>query len=178
MNKHVVEWSVLIAALVMVQAFEIGVISTMPKFFAPISFLAIFLTYSAVTRSWFSAAGLALFFGGFSALGSAVSSMIFVSAALVATLICKSIVTAFTLENRRSFSYLCVLTGFLMKIWIFVVSSSRGEPVSFTWYYFFHLILNSSLMFALGWFLFPVLIKWDEIFGHEANDARELRPQL
>lgn len=178
MNKHVAEWMLLVVLLVLIQGMEIGIFSDMPRFFAPISLLSIFLTYCAVTRTWFSAAGLAVFFAGFSSLSSAVNSMTFISAGLVATLICKSIVTAFTLENRRSFSYLCVLTSVLMKVWIFVVSSSKGQPVSFTWYYFFHLILNSALMYALGWFLFPVLIKWDEVFGHEADDARELRPQL
>lgn len=178
MNKHVTEWLLLLLVLSVLQGLEIGILSEMPKFFAPISFLAIFLTYSAVTRSWFIAAGLAIFFSGFSALSSAVSSMILILGGLAATLICKSIVTAFTLENRRSFSYLCVLTTVLLKTWIFAVSSSRGEPVSFTWYYFFHLILNSALMFGLGWFMFPALIKWDEMFGHEADEARELRPHL
>ena len=178
MNKHVVEWFVLIVLLILIQGMEIGLFSDMPRFFAPVCLLSIFLTYCAVTRNWFSAAGLAIFFSGFSSLSSAVPSVMLISAGLVATLICKSIVTAFTLENRRSFSYLCVLTSILIKIWIFVVSSSKGQPVSFTWYYFFHLILNSALMYALGWFLFPVLIKWDEVFGHEADDARELRPQL
>ncbi|HVJ63776.1 MAG TPA: hypothetical protein VM901_00830 [Bdellovibrionota bacterium] len=178
MNKHVVEWSLLVVILAVLQAFEIGVISELPHFFAPISLLAIFLTYSAVTRSWFVAAGLCLFFSTFSSLASSVAPMVYISAAFVATLVCKSIVTAFTLENRRSFSYLCVLVTVLMKAWIFTISSSRGQPVSMTWYYFFHLILNSSLMFAIGWFMFPMLIKWDEMFGHEAEDARELRPGL
>jgi hypothetical protein len=178
MNRRFVEWLCLIFGLAILQGLEIGILSEYPYIFAPISFLAIFLTYSAVTRSWFSAAGLCLFFATYASLSSAVAPMIFISAAFVATLTCKSIVTALTLENRRSFSYLCVLTAVIMKAWIFAVSSSRGQPVSLTWYYFFHLILNSSLMFALGWFLFPALIKWDEVFGHEAEDARELRPQL
>lgn len=178
MNKHVVEWTLLIFVLAILQGLEIGILSEMPRFFAPISFLSIFLAYSAVTRAWFAAAGLAIFFSGFAALSSAVESMVLISGALASTLVCKSIVTAFTLENRRSFSYLCVLISVLVKAWIFVVSESRGQAVSFTWYYFFHLILNSALMFGLGWFLFPLLIKWDEVFGHEANDARELRPQL
>lgn len=178
MNRHVVEWLALLAALSILQAFEIGVISRIPYFFAPISLLAICLTYSAVTRSWFVSAGLCLFFASFASLSSAVSPIIFISAAFVATLVCKSIVTAFTLENRRSFSYLCALVAVGMKTWIFAVSSSRGQPISFTWYYFFHLILNTGLMFVIGWFSFPILIKWDAIFGHEAEDARELRPHL
>jgi len=51
-------------------------------------------------------------------------------------------------------------------------------PVAITWNYVFHFILNPALTYFIGWLMFPLLIKWDDFFGHETDDARELKPGL
>lgn len=176
-QKKYLVWPILLFLFWLAQALEISLVHIPVLRFAHIHLTPILCIYIALTRSWGKIALLSAVFGILAIPAVGYPASIYVAVLMWTSLGTKGVVSALALEGRRPFSMMVFASHAFLRIltWFLLRNIGQALPLGIT----LHWTLLSALTAAvLGWFLFPIFVAWDDFFEHEADEARDLNPNV
>jgi len=175
-QKKFAEWPILLFMIMLTQTAELA-LHNLPLFSGYVHLIPIMIAYIALTRSWYTLMLLTVIFAYIGSATIGYSMGIYLAVQMWTAMVLKSFVYAFALEGRRPFTGMVVASSLFAKIltWFFLKSFHLSQPLS-------HMVLSLPLTLLmaglLAWLLFPVFVAWDNYFEHEAEDARDLDPNI
>ena len=175
-QKNTFEWPILLTILWIVQSFEISILH-LPFGLGSIHVIPVLIVYVALTRRWGQIAVLAFVFAFIGSPTIGYPATIYIGVQIWTALVTRGIVSGLALEGRRPFTVLVAGSHLFSKFltWFVLKTVAKALPWTDT---LFHGSLTCITAAALGWFLFPLFVGWDEFFEHEADEARELNPNV
>ena len=173
-QKRFAEWPVLIVLIWLAQALEVSLLR-LPAPFGSFHLPPIIIIYLALTRSWPSLAMLSFLFAVAGAATVTQPGEIYIASQLWTAFATKAVVTAFRLEGRFAFTALVAGAHIINKILVLILLANRNIDVDLLTS-ILSVVFGTFPAVLLGWFLFPIFMRWDLYFMHEPAESRELNP--
>ena len=175
-QKKVLEWPLLILILWLSQSMEISLLR-LPGPLGSFHIPPVLIVYLALTRSWGSLTLLAFVFSYLGSTSVSHSASIYIASQVWTALATKSVATALALEGRPQFTMLVVGSHIVSRLLTHVLLAYLGQNAD-VFSFVSYTLIGALPAALLGWLLFPLFMEWDRYFGHEADDSRELNPDL
>jgi hypothetical protein len=137
----------------------------------------VLIVYLALTRSWGVLTLLAFVFSYLGSTSVSHSTAVYIAAQVWTALATKGVATALALEGRPQFTMLVAGSHIMSRILTHLLLVYIGQGADF-WTFLSYTVLGTLPAALLGWLLFPLFMEWDRYFGHEADESRELNPDL
>ncbi len=175
-QKKIFEWPLLFLILVLIQAIEISLLD-LPLGLSTLHFIPVLSIYIALTRSWGQILLLSFVLGILGSPAIGYPAAIYISVLAWTALTTKAVVSALALEGRRPFVGLTAASHIFSRLLTWALLKNIGSALPFST--MFQWMIGSTLTTSfLAWVLFPYFVAWDEYFEHEADEARELNPNV
>lgn len=173
-QKFIFEIPILVLMFWIWQSFELSFLQ-IPWRGGALQLIPVVLTYVALTRSWTMLTLVSLLFLNVQSFTSGYSAPLIVALGLWTALMTRLFAKEFAVEGRWKFSFLAIGAFAFNKLLVFV--SMRYQDLNCPLSSFIQSLGISSLAhFLLAYAMFPFMIVWDEFFGHEVAESRDLNP--
>jgi len=175
-QRRVTEWPLFLTLLSCAQIAELSFLQ-MPFNLGSVHLIPVLCAYIALTRKWRHIAWLSLLLAIVGASSVGYSGLVYFAVLLWTALLTKIVVGALALEGRTSFTLLVMGAHIFAKLLVWILLKHGGSALPFPR----ALLGIFATLFPAGlaaYLLFPLFVKWDEYFEHEADDARELNPNV
>lgn len=174
-QKKFFEWPLLLLSMLVLQVLEVGFLHL--PVLGSLQITPILIIYITLSRGWGKLAGLSFLFASLASTWVAYPAPVFIGVQVWTALVTKAVVYGLALEGRNPFVFLVAGSNVFYRVLAWVLLRGASEALPF-WDMLLHTFLTSLSSALLAWLLFPVFIWWDEYFEHEAEDARELNPNV
>lgn len=175
-QKKFIEWPLLILLLWIAQSLEISLLR-LPGVLGSFHVTPVLIVYLALTRSWPTLTILAFVFSVLGSTSVSHAIAVYIAAQMWTALVTKSVATALALEGRPQFTLLVAGSAVLSRVIMHGILLYIGQSTDL-WTFLSYTVLGALPAALLGWLLFPLFMGWDRYFGHEADDSRELNPDI
>ncbi len=174
-QKKILEWPLLLALLYFIQVLEVGVLHL--PLLGSLQVCPILIIYFTLSRGWGQLAFLSFLFSTLASTWVSYPALLFVCVQVWTALITKAVVYGLALEGRNPFVFLVAGSNAFYRLLTWYLLKSDGDAIPF-WDTLLHTLGTSLSSALLAWCFYPLFVGWDEYFEHEAEDARELNPNV
>jgi len=176
-QKNLLEFVLLLLLITVFTALENSFLAMLPFHLGRFQFLHIVIFYLALTRSWGHLCILSMFLAYAANTNSALSTGVHISTLMWTAYVIK--ITSYTLsfESRYSFVSLSLFAHLSLSIFIWSLNGLlyRSIPLKDM----LATLPGSSLGICItAYLIYPLLVKWDQYFEHEPEDARDFNPSI
>lgn len=176
-QKNVVEWILLILCFIFFSSLESSILSILPLNIGNFHIAYIIVFYVALTRSWYHLSLLSFLFAYLSTVNSGVPGGVQIAALMWIAYFIKIFSYTLSFENRYSFVYLNFVATIFVKSLIWILMNIYHKAIPFL--DFLAEIPGSLIGISLtAYLMYPIFVKWDQYFEHEAEDARDFNPSI